>query len=227
MPPRAEFASTSWTLVRNAKDDPGALARLLELYRAPVVNFIAARGREGDAEDLAQEVFIRLCRPGFFDRVDASKGKFRTLLLAVTKRTVIDYDRIQKARKRRGSRRLLSLEQLREADSRFDAAEECPEDTEFDRLWAQNLVRQALLRFQQECERRQSRTYAMFHDHVFLGKSQEDVASAHGRKVQDVKNAVHQTRAKLRTYVEQLIQDYAQSNASGELKTLARWLPIE
>jgi RNA polymerase sigma factor (sigma-70 family) len=227
MAERVEFTSTAWTLVRQAKNDPAALSRLIELYRPPIVNFIAAQGHTEEAEDLAQEVFIRLSRPGFFDRVEISKGKFRTLLLAVTKRTAIDHDRIRKARKRGGTRRALSLDQLREEDSRFDPAAKVEEDPEFDRLWTQNLVRQALLRYAKECNERRSKTYNLFHDHVLLGNSQEEVARSHGRKVQDVKNAVHQTKAKIRIYVEELVRDYANEDSDTELASLARWLPAK
>jgi len=221
---RARFMSTSWTLVREASREVDAFRRLVELYRPPIVNFIARQGRAQDAEDLAQEVLIRISRPEFLRRVDPSKGRFRTLLLRVTQRTVVDAARLARARKRRGSNPLLSLDQLREEASRAEPAS--PEDDSFDREWCRNLIRLAAKRWMEECEARRSLVYRMFHEFHFDGRSQEEVSRSNGKSIQDVKNAVFQTKAKLREYVLDLIRDYAQEDAPSEIRTLARWLPL-
>ena len=219
------FKSTIWTLVQKAKKDPRALSELLQSYRPPILNFISVKGYGEEAEDLTQEVFIRVIQPGFLEQVEASKGKFRTLLLTVTKRVMIDHDRIQKAKKRGGTRRLASLDQMRDESSRIDPAAQEEDDPEFDRLWGQNLIRQALLKYKSYCELKGSDYYSMFYQHVFGKKSQEAVAADHGRKVQDVKNAVHAARAKLRQFAEGLIRDYALEGASEELSRMSQFLP--
>ena len=218
------FKSTIWTLVQRAKRDPAALSQILEMYRPPILNFILAKGRSLDAEDLTQEVFIRVCRPGFLETVEASKGKFRTLLLTVTKRVIIDNDRIEKAAIRGGGNRGVSLEKMREESSGFDPAEKVEEDPEFDLLWVQNLVRQGLLKYQAECKAKGSQYYSMFHDHVLSNKDQNEVARTYGRKIQDVKNAIHKTREKLRQFVEELVRDYAVAGFTEEMALISRYL---
>ena len=48
-------------MMRVRDGDRGAFDALIEKYRRPLVNVIARSvGREGDAEDLAQDVFVRV-----------------------------------------------------------------------------------------------------------------------------------------------------------------------
>jgi RNA polymerase sigma factor (sigma-70 family) len=220
------FKSTIWTLVEQAKKDPKALARVLEAYRPPILNYIAAKGHGEDSEDLAQLVLMRVSRPGFLESVARSKGKFRTLLLTVANRVMIDHARVQKAKIRYPGRQPLSIDHIRDDDRGIEPAAKEEDDPEFDRLWVQNLVRLALVRYQKLCDAKGSDYYALFRDHVLAKRSQMQVAEEHGRTVQDVKNAVHAARKKLREFIEERIRDYSLSGAGEEVAYLARFIQL-
>lgn len=205
------------------------MSELLAIYRAPILNFVRAQGRsEADSEDLTQEVFLRITRSGFMERAAEFKGKFRTLLLAVTKRVLIDHDRLRDAKKRGGEDLKLSFDALREEDTRFDFAAKVDADDSFDKMWVQNLLQKALERYRAYCGEKGSGNYELFFDHVFRGMKQEEVAAKHGRKVQDVKNAAFTARKKLREFVEQMVRDYSltQESYADELAYLGKFIKL-
>ena len=58
------FPTTVWTHIQRAgAEDAEALDRFARAYHGPVLRFIEGRGvAPGDAEDVCQEVFVRLLR---------------------------------------------------------------------------------------------------------------------------------------------------------------------
>lgn len=123
------FPTTIWDLVRAAGDgQPAALDALALDYRDPVLAFVRRRGIAGaEAEDLCQEVFVRLLAGGVIGKADVRKGRFRTLLCTVTIRVIQDWTRRQRTRE-------VSAEGL-------DVATAAPD---FDRLWVRHLLSRAL-----------------------------------------------------------------------------------
>jgi RNA polymerase sigma factor (sigma-70 family) len=120
------FHTTVWEVVQAAgADDPEAIGRIAEEYRAPILAFIRSRGVNGaHAEDLCQDVFVRLLAGGVLGKADAAKGRFRTLLCTVTIRVIQDWSR-----------------RHREVPSSdLDPAAPTPA---FDRLWVLHLVERA------------------------------------------------------------------------------------
>ena len=94
----AVFPTTIWDVVHAAgARDPGALDQLAREYRAPVLTFIKQRGIAADvAEDLCQDVFVRVLSGGVLTKASAERGTFRSLLCIVTVRVVQDWRRRQK-----------------------------------------------------------------------------------------------------------------------------------
>ena len=92
------FPTTIWDVVHAAgARDPAALNRLAHEYRAPVLAFIQRRGIAADlAEDLCQDVFVRVLTRGVLTKASADRGTFRSLLCTVTVRVVQDWRRRQK-----------------------------------------------------------------------------------------------------------------------------------
>lgn len=86
------FPTTVWDVVHAAgAHDPGALEAFARDYRAPVAAFIRRRGFPADqAEDLCQDVFVRLLAGGVLAKADARRGTFRSLLCTVTMRVIQD-----------------------------------------------------------------------------------------------------------------------------------------
>lgn len=195
-----EFSSTVWATIEQAKDnDPRALSLLLEKYRPPVVQFVLNRGlQSADAEDVAQEVFARIIEKNLLKHAHAAKGKFRSLLLAITRHVMTE--------KRRGERRNRPLD----ADEALVSSLDREED--FDRLWALNLIRLALERLKSESDDKGT----PYHDALLMAlegrETYSQIGARLGKSEKDMMNYVQRGLAKVRGYFEAAIRDYS----SGE-----------
>jgi len=92
--PRLEKVSeqSDWDLVASARDgDMAAFAELVKRYERPVVHFCQrmVRSRE-DAEDLAQESFVRVFR--YLERLTPA-AKFSTLLFGIARNLALNFIR--------------------------------------------------------------------------------------------------------------------------------------
>jgi len=84
-------------MLRVRDGDRGAFDALIEKYRRPLVNVIARSvGREGDAEDLAQDVFVRVYRAA--PRYEPT-AKFATWLYTIARRICLNHNRGQALRR--------------------------------------------------------------------------------------------------------------------------------
>lgn len=155
------FRTTQWSLVRAGGDsaDPAlrreALAALCRIYWPPVYDYIRCRGHDADsARDLTQGFFARLLEKEYVKKADRERGRFRSFLLTCVKRYVADErDRVQ-ARKRGGGLAILPLEfETAESSFRHEPADPRTPETIFEKRWAVTVVKQAVLRLEQEMER--------------------------------------------------------------------------
>lgn len=146
------FPTTIWTTIRQAaEDDDAARERFAALYLAPVTSYVKRRGMsEHDSEDLAQDVFVKLFRSDLLSRADRDKGRFRSLLLTVTKRVV--QDRLRK-------KTATPVEDL----------EIVERDEEFDREWVTHLLARSLERLREDG----SPYYQVLKDHLAGHKKKE------------------------------------------------------
>lgn len=139
-----DFPPTEWSLVLRASLDgsdggKSALERLCRDYWAPVRDFLRSRGyAPGPAEDLTQDFFHRLIESRGWKRADRSRGKFRTFLLGMLMRVLVDQQRRDRAEKRGGGMADLSLEESAEPAVDGETA------LEFDSEWAAHLISGAL-----------------------------------------------------------------------------------
>ena len=161
MPPAAptSFEPTRWSLVLRARegDDAsrrGALETLCATYWYPIYAFLRRSGRSPeDAQDLAQDFFVRLLDGRLLEGADPAKGKFRTLLLAALKNLDANAHAAAKAAKRGGNHTFVSLdaghaEEHWQADTRTDE----PVERLFDRAWAETLLSRSSERLRGEFE---------------------------------------------------------------------------
>lgn len=148
------FPSTRWTAIRDAgAEQPEALEAFAAEYREPVVRYVRARGfNAADADDLCQEAFLRLLRGKVLAKADAERGRFRSLLLTVVARTIVD-------RRRHASRR---------PEERLGDREPVDRDPGFDREWILHLSERALARLREQG----SPYHAVLRDHL-SGEPQE------------------------------------------------------
>lgn len=102
-----------WALVARAQSgDTDAFATLVRRYQAPVIHFCYRMvGSRQDAEDVAQEVFVRLHR--YLARL-GPQAKFSTVLFGMARNLTLNYLRDSA---RRGRGQTTPLDQLPEVES--------------------------------------------------------------------------------------------------------------
>ncbi len=208
----AEFPSSIWTTLLSVRQEPDRVRDLVvRRYRQPVYDFIRRQNlSHEDAEDVTQEVFAQICRDGFLEKVDRKKGKFRTLVLAVTRHLVSTFRRRELAGVR-DRRRAVTLEG-------FDIAGEHPDDGDFDDLWVKNLVDQSILRLKDDPALPALKLQ-------MEGKSYQEIAAALKRSATDVTNHIHRAKKKLRAEIERLIREYCgDDQVQEEVSSLLRYL---
>ena len=155
------FDTTSWSLIlRAASNDDSearlALAVLCEHYWYPVYAYIRRQGESvADAEDLTQGYFARFLEKGVVRDVHRDRGRFRAFLLASVRHFLSNERDRDRASKRGGGRRLLSLD-AELAESRYACVPVDPmtPERQFERNWALALVERAQERLAQEAARR-------------------------------------------------------------------------
>ena len=198
-----ELPSSIWTVILSIRQDPERVKDMIvRRYRQPVYDFIRMKGlNHEDAEDVTQEVFVRICREEFLTKADRDKGKFRTLLLAVTRNMVAFFRRFELS-ERRDRRRQISI-----ANLDLPAQEE--PDKEFDALWVKNLVTQAMERLQEDPT---VQALAM----QMQGKSYQEIATELGKQVTDVTNYIHRAKQRLRAEIERMIASYSTKDQMPE-----------
>ena len=83
---------TDWGLVKQiAKGDDRAFDALMEKYSRPVLNFVWRMiGDAGEAEDVAQDVFVRVYRSIKAGRCRPTDAKFTTWLFHVARNAALD-----------------------------------------------------------------------------------------------------------------------------------------
>ncbi len=211
----SDFQSTLWTLIRGAdRGDEAALREFALKYRTPVVAYVTRRGFAREADDLAQEVFLRVFQDRVLSKADPSRGRFRSLLLSVTRHVIGHHVERQLARKR-GAGEVGPLEGVEPAAPASDEA--------FDREWVGHLIEVALARL--------AREHPAYHEALrrFLleDASAAEAARALGRSEQDVHNHLHRGRKKLADYLREQVRDYSSSRADydEELDYLSRFFP--
>ena len=154
--PDRVFTTTRWSVVLNASQPESehtdeALEQLCRGYWYPVFVFLRRSGWTAhDAEDLTQAFFARVLEKNYLRGVDRSKGKFRSLLLAMLRHFLANHRRDAKAQKRGGNFQFLWLE-----DESIDERElshtagHTPEQS-FDRQWAMTLLEKVIRLLREE-----------------------------------------------------------------------------
>ncbi|MBI2932246.1 MAG: RNA polymerase sigma factor [Planctomycetes bacterium] len=204
-----EFPTTLWTTIRNAgRQDPPAANRVVQRYRPAVVGFLRQHGfSEADSEDLAQDVLLRLFGEDILARAEQARGRFRTLLIAVTKQVMYDEWRRRSARKRGGGAKRVDLEQAPEPEIRMT---DPVEDEQFDRGWATNLMSLALDRLREECEGTGRAYHQALRMHL-EGASYAQIAGVLATSLTNVSTWIRRAKLRVRHYVDDEVRTYCSS----------------
>ena len=215
------FPTTVWTHVRSAMEgDSSQLTRILIRYRAPIVGFLRRKGlRDEQAEDLAQEVLLRVSRRDFLSRIDPSLGKFRSLLLSVTRHVLSEELKKDRAQRRGGDARRL------EGTGIIDQVAG-KEDAVFDELWVRELVEGALRGLDADSKKRALPLADAFRFKYLEGLSQEEVAARLGCPLSSAKNHIYYGKLKFKELLLAAIKDYCATPGEyeDELRRLAPYL---
>jgi RNA polymerase sigma factor (sigma-70 family) len=150
------FQTTRWSvvLVSAQSQAPGckeAFADLCQLYWYPMYAFIRHRGYSAhDAEDLVQGFFLHLIERKTLSRVDRSKGKFRSFLLASLQYYLAKEEERKSSLKRGGKAEFVHLDaEIAEERYRMEPVEDISPEKIFDARWAMVLLGEAMNRLGQ------------------------------------------------------------------------------
>jgi RNA polymerase sigma-70 factor (ECF subfamily) len=221
--PLDPFPSTHWSVVLRAQDcaspqAEAALASLCSTYWYPLYAFIRRQVDGADqAQDLTQEFFALFLEKDFLGPVTRDKGRFRAYLLACCKHFLCNQHDRERAQKRGGGCRPLSLD-FRNADDRYrqEPAHSLTAETLFERRWALTLLEQVLERLGQECHADgKAALYEALKVVLFGGPeapSHAEVGASLGMTQAAVKKAAQRLRQRYRTLLRQQIADTVESS---------------
>ena len=216
----SRFDTTRWSVVLRAGSEPadarGALETLCRTYREPVLAFIRHKGYAPDvAEDLAQAFFARFLERAWYANADPERGRFRSFLLTVLKRFLIDADSEAAALKRGGAFRFESFEG---DDAAHAASDRGTPECEYERAWAHAVLDAALARLRSEAA--YAGKLALFErlsEFLFEAPDASDYARAaedlHLRR-NTLAVTVHRLRQRLRELVREELADTTDGRAA-------------
>jgi len=210
------FQPTLWTVVLKAKNHHReALEELIKTYWKPVYVYIRRWGYPSEeSKDLSQGFFSELLERDFLRGVSPEKGKFRTFLLTVLKRYLINESERKRAQKRGGGKPVLSLDYQR-AERDFTimpVSDETPERA-FNRQWALEAMSRSLGNLAREMD---PATFEAIKPHLAGGPAYDETAKKLGITVTRLNNLIHRTRRRyrdlLRAEVAGSLTDAAQAD---------------
>lgn len=150
-PPQTLFATTRWTLIREAAlggDTVAteALEALFRTYWQPLYRYARRKGKsKEDAEDLVQGFMLHLIEARSLDGADRDKGRFRSFLLTCFNHWMTHEWRHAKRLKRGGNQTILSFDwKSAETGLCLDPPDHRSPDHHFDREWAIALLAKVL-----------------------------------------------------------------------------------
>jgi RNA polymerase sigma-70 factor (ECF subfamily) len=145
--------------VRTARDGTDSEARraleeLCQTYWQPLYAFVRYQGYDPDeACDLTQAYFTELLEKDFLKAVHSSAGRFRSFLLASLKNFISHQRERQRAAKRGGEARTVSLDSERfEQRLGGELADRLTPEQVFEHQWALTVLERAMERLRQDAE---------------------------------------------------------------------------
>jgi RNA polymerase sigma factor (sigma-70 family) len=212
------FQTTRWSVVlvsaqSHAPGSKDAFADLCKLYWYPLYAFIRHRRHSPeDAEDLVQGFFLHLVEHKTLGRVDRSKGKFRSFLLASLQNFLSDEADRARCLKRGGKTEFVRLD-LEAAEDRYllEPVDTLSPEKIFDARWAIALIGEALNRLNREYTA-QGKAATFQALRAFLDPlntkslaSYEEVAAQLKVSVGSVKTLIHRLRKQYTAFVREEI----------------------
>jgi RNA polymerase sigma factor (sigma-70 family) len=227
-----KFATTRWSIVLacSNREEQGdahrALSELCQTYWRPVFIYVCRRGYSvPDAQDLAQDFFMKLLEGNLLKLADPNRGRFRSLLCTALRNFLAD-KQDQIGREKRGGRIHFIMwdEWMAEAPSQVSVCSErisawSPEQI-FDLRWAATVVEQALRRLSEECAQH-GRLRAFTVLSKCLTSEREDIsysvlATTLGVSDSSIKRLLHDMRCRFRAILREEVAETVDAEASIE-----------
>lgn len=202
-----EFPATLWTQIVRAQEGSeatrrDALDRLLRAYWGPLYAAIRYgwNRSEDEAKDLTQEFVSSLLERKFWESIDRSRGSFRSFVKAALKHFMLN--------------ELRDRARLKRAHVEVSIGDHtgCTAEEALDREWIATVLRAAVDTLRDRLAKEGKsvyfevlRRYDIDPDHPTYGS----IAAALGLSESDVRNYLHQARARLRSVVRERVQEYA------------------
>lgn len=129
-----------------------ALETLCKTYWFPLYAYLRRHGCDSNqAEDYTQAFFATLLAKGGLRLADPKRGKFRSFLLASLKHFLSNERARERAKKRGGGRKVLSLDfQNAESQYALEPRDELSPEKLFERSWALTVLDRTMARLQAE-----------------------------------------------------------------------------
>jgi RNA polymerase sigma factor (sigma-70 family) len=212
------FHTTRWSVVLLSAQSQvsgckEAFAELCRLYWYPLYAFIRHRGHSPeDAQDLTQGFFLHLAERKALTRVDRSKGRFRSFLLASLQNHLSN--EAQRARRlKRGGKAQIVYFDIEGAEDRYsmEPVEALTPEKIFDARWAMALLNEATKRLSREylAQGKETTFEALkaFLDPINCKElpTYEDVADRLKISVGSVKTLIHRLRKQYTAFVREEI----------------------
>ncbi|HUU16225.1 MAG TPA: hypothetical protein VMW72_03670 [Sedimentisphaerales bacterium] len=157
LPGAGRFATTHWSVVMAAGRPKSAsyqqaLETLCKTYWFPLYAYLRRHGCDShQAEDYTQAFFAALLAKHGLRLADPKRGKFRSFLLASLKHFLSNERARERAKKRGGGRKVLSLDfQNAESQYALEPRDELSPEKLFERSWALTVLARTMARLQAE-----------------------------------------------------------------------------
>jgi len=226
------FQSTRWSVVLLSAHGqaPGckeALADLCKVYWYPLYAFIRHRGYSPeDSQDLVQGFFLCLIEYKTLSRVDRSKGKFRSFLLASLQNYLSNEADRSHCLKRGGKAEFVHID-FEEAEDHYELEpiDKLTPEKIFDARWAIALLREVMNRLSREymAQGKEStfRTLRAFLDPMNAKRlpPYEEVAAQLGVSIGSLKTQIHRLRKQYTATVREEIGRTLSDSADVETET--------
>jgi RNA polymerase sigma-70 factor (ECF subfamily) len=151
---------TPWPVTENAVEFPGTVwldvtdrKKVIQRYLYPLKVYLGGLlsrfpDSRNDAEDYLQDfISEKILKPGWLEKADPGKGKFRDFLKSSLRNSVIGEVRRREAEKRGGKNNSVSLDELEQ-----EVAGPEPYSDSFDLAWLQTVLAETLERMEKGCE---------------------------------------------------------------------------
>lgn len=207
------FAQTRWSVVlaaadRDSPESAEAMQTLCTAYWYPLYAFARRSGHSADdAADQTQQFFLRLLSERILDRADPGRGRFRSFLLTVFKRFLLNQRDRADAQKRGGAVAHFSIDSdTAEQRYAFEPSDDWTPEAIYDRRWALTLLDQVMRRLEHEYqERGRGELFGLCRGH--LAGSETVVYSEIAGRLRMSEAAVRVAAHRLRTRYRELLAD--------------------